>query len=122
MFSEIQVVTLTASSGATIFFTLDGNVPSESASEYTDPLSLETDVTLSAIAIDALDQTSDVLRVTFEFDFDAPSEYREAPTRVINVNNEATFALSLTVKLTSRYLWRLMMRMRQRRLCLCRVR
>lgn len=106
VFSEIQVVTLTASSGATIFFTLDGNVPSESASEYTDPLSLETDVTLSAIAIDALDQTSDVLRVTFEFDFDAPSNFSlEAPTRVINVNNEATFALSIdSGELTSRYL------------------
>ena len=106
VFNEIQVVTLTASSGATIFFTLDGSAPSGSTSEYTEPLSLETDVTLSAVAIDALDQTSDVLRVSFEFDFDAPSNFSlEASTKVINANNETTFALYIDGgELTSRYL------------------
>ena len=105
VFNEIQVVTLTASSGATIFFTLDGSDPSERTSEYSEPLTLEADVTLSAIAIDASDQTSDILRITFEFDFDAPSNFAlEASTRVINVNNAGAFGLSIARgELASRY-------------------
>ena len=105
VFNEIQVVTLTTSSGARIFFTLDGSEPSDSASEYDEPLTLETDVTLSAIAIDALDQTSEILRIAFEFDFDAPSSFSlDASTRVINVNNEGAFALSIVRgELASRY-------------------
>ncbi len=105
VFNEIQVVTLTTSSGARIFFTLDGSVPADSASEYDEPLTLETDVTLTAIAIDALDQTSEILRIAFEFDFDAPSSFSlDASTRVINVNNEGAFGLSIVRgELSSRY-------------------
>ena len=105
VFNESQVVTLTASSGATIFFTLDGSVPSDSTSQYSEPLTLVTDVTLSAIAIDALDQTSDILRVTFEFDFDAPSGFSlEAPTSVISASNADGFGFSIVRgELASRY-------------------
>ena len=99
------MVTLTTGSGATIYFTLDGSVPSASALEYSEPLTLETDVTLSAIAIDALDQTSDILRIRFEFDFEAPSNFSlDASTRVINVSNESAFVLSIVRgELASRY-------------------
>ena len=105
VFNESQVIRLTASSGARIFYTLDGSAPSDTALQYSEPLTVETDVTLSAIAIDALDQTSDILRVTFEFDFDAPSNFSlDASTRVISAINEDGFELSIIRgELASRY-------------------
>ena len=49
-YSEPQLVTLTATLGATIRYTLDGSQPTEASSVYTTPLTVSTTTTLQARA------------------------------------------------------------------------
>lgn len=61
-YSASQVVTLaTTTSGADIYYTLDGSTPTSDSSKYTAPVTISTSSTLKAIAIKSGMSNSDVL-------------------------------------------------------------
>jgi serine protease len=95
LFNQSQQVTLT-SNGATIYFTTDDSPPTASSQQYNAALTLETDTTLRAVAINSSGQSSNTLTLSFEFDFEAPTNFAlEAQTLVINTTNAAAFALTI---------------------------
>ena len=53
-----QTVTISAPAGATIYYTLDGSVPTTSSSVYTGPLSISAAVTIKAKAVKAYENDS----------------------------------------------------------------
>ena len=59
-YTGTQTVTLTAAAGATIYYTLDGSLPTLSSSVYTAPLAVSATETISAIAVKAGALTSAV--------------------------------------------------------------
>ena len=65
-FADSQIVELaTATAGATIYYTLDGTVPTTSSTEYTVPFTITATTTVRAIAVMADMQNSAVMSVTF---------------------------------------------------------
>ena len=61
-YETAQTVTLTTStSGAAIYYTLDGNEPSTASEQYASPITIEHTTTLKAIAVKASMNNSDVL-------------------------------------------------------------
>ena len=59
-------VTITATNNASIYFTLDGTIPTISSSKYTSPLSItQNNTVLNAIAIDAKGLTSTIASNTY---------------------------------------------------------
>lgn len=96
IFNTAQSISLIGNDAVRIFYTLDGSAPSDGSERYTSALIIESDLTLSGIAIDALGRQSDLLRVTFEFDFDAPTNFSLEPdTSVINSGNERAFPMAI---------------------------
>jgi endonuclease/exonuclease/phosphatase family metal-dependent hydrolase len=66
IFDTVQNVSITAStSGASIYYTLDGSVPSINSTLYTGPISIEASATLSAIALADGFSLSDVSSADF---------------------------------------------------------
>ncbi len=66
-YMEPQTVTLScATEGATIYYTLDGTVPDEMSTPYTGAITIDTDVTLKAVAIKG-DDKSDVAVANYYF-------------------------------------------------------
>lgn len=58
-YSEIDVAIASPTSGATVYYTLDGSTPSVASTEYTDPVSISANTTIKAIAVKAgLDNSS----------------------------------------------------------------
>ena len=95
LFNQSQEVTLT-SNGARIYFTTDGSAPTSSSQQYTSALTLETNTTLRAVAINGTGQSSNTLTLSFEFDFEAPTNFAlQAQTTVINTTNESAFTLTI---------------------------
>lgn len=65
-YTGTQSITLTsATPGATIYYTIDGSVPSTTSTEYTGPVSVSSALTLKAIAIKSGIADSDVLTETY---------------------------------------------------------
>ncbi len=64
-FTTTQSVTLTAESGAKIFYTTDGSTPTDKSTEYTAPISLTDTATVNAIAVVTGKPYSDVASATF---------------------------------------------------------
>lgn len=62
-----QEVTLTAGDGCTIYYTLNGEDPTNESTQYTEPISITTTTTLKAIAYDAEGNASSVVTKTYEF-------------------------------------------------------
>lgn len=61
-----QKVTLSASEGAAIFYTLDGSTPNRRSLRYTSPIEINRDLTLMAIAYIGNEKESAVLRETYK--------------------------------------------------------
>lgn len=64
-FTSAQTVTLSAVSGASIFYTLDGSTPTSSSTSYAGPFSVTTSTTVSAIATQSGFAPSSVLVSTY---------------------------------------------------------
>ncbi|PJI09778.1 MULTISPECIES: chitobiase/beta-hexosaminidase C-terminal domain-containing protein [Clostridium] len=60
-YASAQNVSLTASRpGSTIYYTLDGTEPTENSTKYTAPITIDSNTTIKAIAVDAQGNKSDV--------------------------------------------------------------
>ncbi|MBR4015107.1 MAG: S-layer homology domain-containing protein [Anaerotignum sp.] len=64
-FTGSQSVTITAASGADIFYTLDGTNPTENSTKYTNVITLSDTTTVKAIAVEENKTASDVASATF---------------------------------------------------------
>ncbi len=64
-YSTPQTVTLTAASGATIYYTLDGSLPTLSSNVYSGPITVNTTTTIQAIAVESGFFTSPVAVATY---------------------------------------------------------
>jgi hypothetical protein len=73
-FSTSQNVVLTAETGATIYYTVDGSAPSLSASVYTGPLTISTTTTLKAIAVDAAGNESGIMEELYQIISESTNE------------------------------------------------
>ena len=88
-----EVTLSTTTGGAKIHYTTDGNTPTTSSTEYTGPITINTVVTIKAIAIKAGMTNSEILTVA----------YTIAPSVVIPTANPAAGAVpaGTTVELTT---------------------
>lgn len=68
MYEQLQHVTLTAQPGASIYFTLDGSVPSEASTLYVSPVAIAANLTLSARAVHPDYSPSRVLTADYVID------------------------------------------------------
>lgn len=87
-----QKVTLTAGDGCTIYYTLNGEDPTNESTKYTEPISITTTTTLKAIAYDAEGNASFVVTKTYEFPITCNSiaevkEQKDGTTIKLNLNN-----------------------------------
>ena len=74
LFLEPQTVTITcATEGATIYYTTDGTEPTTDSNEYTEPLDLDTNVTLMAMAVTEAGE-SWVAEATYTFFYMTPTD------------------------------------------------
>ena len=64
-FSDRTEVTITATSGAIIYYTTDGTVPTNGSQQYNTPITLTESTTIQAIAIEDGHIMSDVVGMTF---------------------------------------------------------
>ena len=95
-FNTTQSVALTASAGASIFFTTNSSTPDNTSTPYTGPITISTDTVLSFIAIGSTGLSSRVRRQTYLIDTLAPANHALASaTAVISADNQASFALSI---------------------------
>ncbi|WP_245628046.1 extracellular catalytic domain type 1 short-chain-length polyhydroxyalkanoate depolymerase [Shouchella shacheensis] len=67
-FTEPVSVTLTASEGSVIHYTVDGNEPTRSSSVYEEPLTIEEDATLKFMAVDEAENQSDTVTEIYTFE------------------------------------------------------
>ena len=96
IFNEAQIVSLSTTDNAVVYFTIDGSDPTQASTEYVEPLTLSTDTTLSAIAIDEFGGSSEILRASYVFDFAAPADFSlAAASTVISASNAAAFPMTI---------------------------
>ncbi|MGM0369933.1 MAG: chitobiase/beta-hexosaminidase C-terminal domain-containing protein, partial [Bacillota bacterium] len=62
----VQEISLNYYNEYTIYYTLDGSEPTADSTEYTEPITIESDTTLKAIAIDAGGDTSEIATREYE--------------------------------------------------------
>jgi hypothetical protein len=96
-FATTQTVTLSTNETATIYYTLDGSIPTEASAVYTAPLSLSTTTVLKAFAKDTAGNTSAVQIATFTLDAAAPDTI--AP--MLTLTAAATFTDTKTITMTA---------------------
>lgn len=65
-FFTSKTVTITAADGASIYYTLDGNDPTTSSTQYTQPFEITNSTTVKAIAVEEGKEASAVVEETFE--------------------------------------------------------
>lgn len=87
-----QEITLTADDGCTIYYTLNGEDPTNESTKYTEPISITTTTTLKAIAYDAEGNASFVVTKTYEFPITCNSiaevkEQKDGTTLKLNLND-----------------------------------
>ncbi|MDE6608581.1 MAG: InlB B-repeat-containing protein, partial [Lachnospiraceae bacterium] len=68
-------VLLTSKEAASIYYTLDGTLPTTDSTMYTEPISIEADVTLKAIAVKDGYEDSDIVTFSYTMEEDAPVQY-----------------------------------------------
>ena len=66
-YANAQAVTITAHSGARIYYTLDGSLPTLSSAAYSGPITVSATTTLNAIAVQSGFLTSPVATATYTF-------------------------------------------------------
>jgi hypothetical protein len=67
-YSSARTVTITdATSGAVIYYTINGTYPSSSSAKYSGPITVSTTETIKAVAIAAGDTTSSLASATYTF-------------------------------------------------------
>ncbi len=67
-YSTAQKLTLKADPGVTVYYTLDGTDPTRHSSVYTEPITVSTTSTLTAMAVDEKGIVSPRLQLTYEID------------------------------------------------------
>ena len=66
---------LTNKESASVYYTLDGTTPTSDSTMYTEPISIESDVTVKVIAIKDGYEDSDIAAFTYTVDEDIPVRY-----------------------------------------------
>ena len=66
-FSEPKEVTITAGEGCTVYYTIDGENPTDASTLYEAPFTVSEDCTVKAIAYDADDNASSIASAVFKF-------------------------------------------------------
>ena len=95
-FNTAQLVALTATAGASIFFTTNSSTPDSTSTRYTSPITISTDTVLSFIAIGSSGLNSRVNRETYLIDTIAPMNHAlTSATKVISAESQASFPLSI---------------------------
>lgn len=73
-YNEEQDISITADEGAVIYFTTDGNAPSEQSEVYTAPIHIgEGSITIQAVAVNGSGMHSPTAVKTYTINFDAPN-------------------------------------------------
>lgn len=105
-YNSAQVVTLTASEPATIYYTLDGSTPSVASPVYSGPLTISVTTTLKYFALDASGNAETVKQQVYTIDTVAPvvtayppgGSYATAPLQVtLTPSESATIYYTLDV-------------------------
>jgi hypothetical protein len=92
-FSATQSVTLTSTTTtASIYYTLDGSVPTPASTLYAGPISISTDTTVNAIASAPGYVQSGVSSATFTFTDQAPPVTFQPPAGTYNAAQQVTLA------------------------------
>lgn len=86
-YTEAQAVTITAASGCTIFYSIDGTTPSI---EYTDPIIISETTTIKAIAKSASGASSDVATATYTISIPVVLQEYANIKEMIDANTSAT--------------------------------
>ncbi len=93
-FSAPVSVTLSASSGASIYYTTDGSIPTSSSSLYVSPITLTSTTTLKAIAVKTGMTTSPVASATFTVNIPGTLNLSVAPVLTWSTTNMTTCTAS----------------------------
>jgi len=95
-FNTAQSVALTATTGASIFFTTNSSTPDNTSTRYTGAITISTDTVLSFLAIGSSGLNSRVNRETYLIDTTAPMNHAlDSATTVISAANQASFPLNI---------------------------
>jgi len=107
-YSSTQTVTISAATGANIYYTLDGTTPTALSSHYTAPITVSATETLSAVAIASGYDNSPVASATYTLDaiaaptFSLPSgTYKTAQTVTITPGDSKSVTIYYAISANS---------------------
>ncbi|SDK11901.1 S-layer homology domain-containing protein [Natronincola ferrireducens] len=86
----------TATEGATIYYTLDGSIPTTSSNQYSDPITINSTTTIKAIGVKSGMNNSSVETFSYTVEEPAKPEMTVSPAQVtVDSNFNQTFILSI---------------------------
>ncbi|MTK64581.1 MAG: M6 family metalloprotease domain-containing protein, partial [Methanobacterium sp.] len=102
-FNTTQNVVLTMSEAGTIYYTLNGETPTTSSSQYTGPITINNTTTLKYLAVDQVGNPSQIYSQLYTIDTKAPylsatpssGTYNINKTVIINMNEYGTIYYTL---------------------------
>ena len=99
---DYQSVTLHSERLADIYYTLDGSIPSSESELYTEPIEIDENTVLRAIAIAPEKNESEILEFSFDYDFDTESNAEtsdlvEIGTYTVNAEHDKDVTLQVNM-------------------------
>ncbi|MBR6770887.1 MAG: chitobiase/beta-hexosaminidase C-terminal domain-containing protein, partial [Lachnospiraceae bacterium] len=100
-YKEIKTVEIsTATEGAVIYYTTDGTEPTQSSIEYTQPFTVDTTITLKAIAVKEGMESSEVATAVYTIEKEEPTEKERVKTPVFSLTS-GTYDKAQSVTITT---------------------
>lgn len=94
LYKTTQKVTLISSEPGHIYYTINGDTPTNNSTEYTTPITIDTNTTLKFIAVDYAGNSSQLQTETYTIDTEAPTVHTIDP---VNGETEVTANKIITV-------------------------
>ncbi len=95
LYNTDKVIILSINEDGTIYYTLNGSIPSVTSTKYTQPITVSSTTTLKYVAVDTSGNKSPVYTQTYTIDKIAPKVSKTTPT---NLKTGVSRTASITIK------------------------
>ncbi|MTK64219.1 MAG: hypothetical protein F8N15_06820 [Methanobacterium sp.] len=90
LYNKTQSITLTMSEDGTIYYTLNGTIPTTNSTKYTGPITISNTTTLKFLAVDLAGNLSTIYSNTYTIDIKAPTASANVKSGIYNSTKTVT--------------------------------